>query len=131
QPPKLPAEHPRYRPDLLQQAHHAIAPQAALGLGATTEPLLTPDQEVMGEAGQEQHELLGFPGVLAAFDEAQALLVWAKRGLAQGAAIVGSGYGQGPQVGQRSHQGGLLRAALRFGRAHDPLASRATEPRGA
>jgi hypothetical protein len=33
QPPVLPVEHPRHRPPLLPQPDHAIAPQAALGLG--------------------------------------------------------------------------------------------------
>jgi hypothetical protein len=68
QPPLLPAEHPRHRPDLLQQADHTIATQAVPELGEATEPLLTPDQEMMGEAGQEQHELLGCPMVLTPFD---------------------------------------------------------------
>jgi hypothetical protein len=103
QPPLLPTEHPRYRPDLLQQAHHAIAPQAALGLGATTEPLLTPDQEMVGKAGQEQDELLRFPLVLAPFDNPSALLVLAERGLDHGPAIVGISHGQGRQVGECSH----------------------------
>ena len=67
QPPVLPAEHPRHCPHLLQQAHHAIAAQAVLELGEATEPLLAPDQQVMGETGQEQDELLRFPLVLAPF----------------------------------------------------------------
>src|SRR5262245_18288800 len=43
QPPVLPVEHPRHRPDFLQHADHAIAAQAVPELGEATEPLLTPD----------------------------------------------------------------------------------------
>jgi hypothetical protein len=44
-------EHPRHRPHLLQQADHTIAVQAVPELGQATEPLLTPEQEMMSEAG--------------------------------------------------------------------------------
>ena len=47
----LPVEHPRHRPHLLQQADHTIAAQAVPEPGEATKPLLTPEQEMMSEAG--------------------------------------------------------------------------------
>jgi hypothetical protein len=50
QPPLLPTEYSWHRPDCLQQADHALAPQAAPELGQATEPLLAPAQQVRGQA---------------------------------------------------------------------------------
>jgi hypothetical protein len=127
----LPAQDPRHPPDLLQQADHALTAQAVPELGAAPEPLLTPNPEGMGQAGHEQHALLGFPVVVAPFHNPSALLVLAERGCNPRPALVGLSSSKRGQVRERGPQDGLGRAALGFGRAHAPLAGRATEARRA
>jgi hypothetical protein len=132
QPSLFPVAHPRHRPDLLPQPPQAIAPHATPEVGQTTAPRLAPQQEVVGKARQEQHEVLGFPAVLPPFDNPEAVLVLTKRGLAPRSTLVRIGYGHGLQLGHRRDQGGiLLPPAFLLGRAHHPLAGGAAAAGGA
>ena len=86
---------------------------------------------MMGQTRQQQHHLLGFPFLLAAFPHSQALLVLATGGLDHRPAIILICDLRRRQVAPRGHQHGVLIAPLLFGGPDDVLPSGATEAPGA
>jgi len=84
----------------------------------------------MGQAGQQQDHLLGFPLPLPVGHQSQGLFILTKGGLNHGAAIIGIGQHGGLQVGQGRHQHGVLIPTLLFRGPNDPLWGRATEAMG-
>jgi hypothetical protein len=86
---------------------------------------------MMGQAGQQQDDLLGFPLALAAGHQAQGLLVLAACRFNHGAPIIGIGKGHWLVVDQGSQQHCVLIPALLLGGANHPLPRRPTKAVGA
>src|SRR2546423_4009400 len=74
-PPTPPSDDAGDRPDIAEQPHQPIPPQPLSGGGHSTEPLFAPQQQMMRQAGQQEHHLLRLPPALPAGHQPQSLFV--------------------------------------------------------
>jgi hypothetical protein len=125
-PAAAPPDHPRHRPHVPQQAPSPRALEPASRGWDPAEPLLPPQQQMMGQAGQQEPQGLRCPLALPAGDQAPCLFVLTEARFHPGPPVVGVGASARGEVGHRRHPYRLWVAPLVLGRPHAPLPRRAT-----